>query len=55
MVNALKMKFKNAGINDFSSYRRNPENQKSDLFTHTVTMEMINIQGKAEEPNKKVA
>ena len=55
LVNTLKSKYKDSGITDYSSRRRNPITLNSDLFMFTVSMQKIEVKGQAEEASKKTA
>lgn len=48
-------KHKNTGINHRSSERKNPEDEKTMLFSFVYSMPELDINGFAEEPSKKLA
>lgn len=54
-IHAIKGKQPHLGINEKRTERKNPDDEKSMLFSHFVNMPTRNITGYAEEPTKKLA
>ncbi len=54
-LNMIKQKIKNIAINENASERKNPQTNASLLFSFTVDLQSIGIQGKAEDTSKSSA
>ena len=54
-LNMIKQKIKNIAINENASERKNPQTNSSLLFSYTVGLQVIGVQGKAEDTDKKSA
>jgi len=54
-VNAIIGKHKDCGITHTPSWCKNPNDEKTNLFTHYVFMSNLNIKGHSEEATKKLA
>jgi hypothetical protein len=54
-VNAIIGKHKDCGITHTPSWCKNPNDEKTNLFTHYVYMTNLNIKGHSEEASKKLA
>jgi hypothetical protein len=54
-LNAIIGKHKECGITSTPSWRKNPNDEGTNLFSHHVHMPVLNIKGHAEESSKKLA
>lgn len=55
VVKAIKDKYKNAGITEKLSERKNPINQTTNLFCAYISIASLGIHGSSEQESKKFA